>query len=1160
MAAELPRPGVEVIQVFRTVSPTVVTPTLVPCVVGVCKQVLELYTQSSAGANQLNTGALAVLPATLTATPATGSPAAYTGLNALALVLSINNGPDVTITFSDVGGLGLSPASVAAQITTQFATSKITEAVAGYADDTHTMHIKTVGSGVSQTIEIMAGTAQALLSILGGADPGAIGWAIGRVALGVSSYAGWEFYLPYINLPDPNGNLTELVIEPDTVRFFLSQGGSTSNIKEFSRTQAYLRRGEGQTAAVLTGSAALVVGMYGPAGTLDAKTLLISLNGATAVTVLFGTGATAPADAEDVVQQINDELGKHVASIYAPGSAYIRLTSTSTGPNATVAVTGTAAAILGFVTPNNSAAGTASVVAVDDGDSDSLTPLIDCTGEDFTAVATSAAVVGLVDLTGPGVLASLSGTELTVSVDGKPLQTMALGTYLSAVAFQTAVTAFFGTTVLQIAGATTQTFTSLSSGEESSIYLSGGSALPLLGLVPYALATIPATVWRTAGTAATSYLAIATKKLRVKVDGTTVEHTFGAGPFANFADVLADLNGNTAFAAVAEATDNGTEQMILASLTGGKDSYVQILAATADEACHFFGWNPNDMFQSYSFTGGGYKPVSGDDLYVDGVLIGRILKVAPGSVVNRVKLDKEVTIDATYGDNFYMVAKNLPRTGGPTQELSVDGYGNATAAAFVTRDTTGLPVLGINSTVYVAYRAIRQDVTALASQPGLLRFDSTTQLEDSIAPITAENPLALGLYFALLNAPTCQVTGLGVDAVSADAPFGTVEAFTRAAEFLEAYEVYAMAPLTHDVSVGQVFNTHATAMSEPENKGERIVLFNWSAPQYAVDVLVASGNGNSLGSGSAQFDTGVGNLGALLLANSVSPIGTIPVSAGVFLDIYSDDKHYSVESVAGGTVTIRTAFGPGENDDSFYATAVPAGLLVDELFAIRLRGAPLSTAGIPDKQKIAETYQSMGQGVQNRRFWNVVPDQCAATVGGVEQVLDGFYLCAAIAGMIGQNSPQQSFTNFPMTGFTRVIGSNDYFSNKQLNIIAAGGNYIIVQDSQGVPLTARMALTTDLTSVETRTDSINKIVDYTAKFMRGGLKNFIGRFNITSSFIDTLSHVCQGLLGFLQDTGVLVGSTLNNIVQDENNPDTVLIDITLDVPYPCNYIRLTLVI
>jgi len=41
---------------------------------------------------------------------------------------------------------------------------------------------------------------------------------------------------------------------------------------------------------------------------------------------------------------------------------------------------------------------------------------------------------------------------------------------------------------------------------------------------------------------------------------------------------------------------------------------------------------------------------------------------------------------------------------------------------------------------------------------------------------------------------------------------------------------------------------------------------------------------------------------------------------------------------------------------------------------------------------------------------------------------------------------------------------------------------------------------------------------------------------------------------------VLIGANVNNIVQDEDQPDTVLIDETLDVPYPCNYIRLTLVI
>ncbi len=44
------------------------------------------------------------------------------------------------------------------------------------------------------------------------------------------------------------------------------------------------------------------------------------------------------------------------------------------------------------------------------------------------------------------------------------------------------------------------------------------------------------------------------------------------------------------------------------------------------------------------------------------------------------------------------------------------------------------------------------------------------------------------------------------------------------------------------------------------------------------------------------------------------------------------------------------------------------------------------------------------------------------------------------------------------------------------------------------------------------------------------------------------------------ETGVLIGANVNNIIQDEDAPDTVLIDVTLDVPFPCNYIRLTLVI
>jgi hypothetical protein len=359
--------------------------------------------------------------------------------------------------------------------------------------------------------------------------------------------------------------------------------------------------------------------------------------------------------------------------------------------------------------------------------------------------------------------------------------------------------------------------------------------------------------------------------------------------------------------------------------------------------------------------------------------------------------------------------------------------------------------------------------------------------------------------------------------------------------------------------VAQVFNTHVTTMSESDNKGERIVLWNPEIPTRARDTLVTSStDGDSIST--TVFDTKVTNLTALILAAGITPTGTIDADEGLYLDIATDALNYSIQSVSGSQVTIRTSFSTGENDDSFYSTTALPHPLVQENFTIKVRGASLVTAGVTDRTAQATAVANLGQAFLNRRFWMTVPDSCASTIGGLETVINGFYMNAAISGMIGQNPPQQSFTNFPMTGFTQVIGSNGVFSESQLNVMAGGGAYIIEQVAAGGPLSARMALTTDLTSIETRTDSITKVVDFTAKFMRRGLRNFIGRFNITQGFMDSLGSVIDGLGGFLVETGVLIGFNLNNLVQDEDAPDTVLVDSTLDVPYPCNYIRLTLVV
>ena len=46
MAASVPRPGVEIIQTFQSASPTIVTPTLVPCIVAPFHEVIEVTTST----------------------------------------------------------------------------------------------------------------------------------------------------------------------------------------------------------------------------------------------------------------------------------------------------------------------------------------------------------------------------------------------------------------------------------------------------------------------------------------------------------------------------------------------------------------------------------------------------------------------------------------------------------------------------------------------------------------------------------------------------------------------------------------------------------------------------------------------------------------------------------------------------------------------------------------------------------------------------------------------------------------------------------------------------------------------------------------------------------------------------------------------------------
>jgi hypothetical protein len=371
-----------------------------------------------------------------------------------------------------------------------------------------------------------------------------------------------------------------------------------------------------------------------------------------------------------------------------------------------------------------------------------------------------------------------------------------------------------------------------------------------------------------------------------------------------------------------------------------------------------------------------------------------------------------------------------------------------------------------------------------------------------------------------------------------------VDDHVEASEFLEAHEVYTIVPLSKNPAVHQVWAAHVTQQSDEESKHERITLINREL--FVTEEKLTS-------------DTGaVDSIGTTFTDANVD-FATSEVNAGDFIHILDGDGE-----VEASTRILRVE-GPTECE------LVPPGLpayVSQTNLDYKVETKPL------DKLEQANFLADYATAFSNRRVFMIWPDEVEIgysddTRGDdvfdtsddeATALLPGYYAGCIVAGMITNYAPQQPFTNLPMTGLVGLRKSNEYFSPFQLDTIATGGVYIIVQDVATAPTYCRHQLSTDISLIEKRELSITKDVDYIAKFIRNQLRPYIGRYNITKPFLEMLASITDGLIKLLIEDGQLIDGQIKELIQDEDQPDTVRLTIDIDVPYPCNYIRVTLLI
>ena len=453
------------------------------------------------------------------------------------------------------------------------------------------------------------------------------------------------------------------------------------------------------------------------------------------------------------------------------------------------------------------------------------------------------------------------------------------------------------------------------------------------------------------------------------------------------------------------------------------------------------------------------------------------------------------------------------------------------------------------ASVYVSYKALRVDVSDQANDASALKYSSITTMTEEIGPVSPDNPLCLGMYFAMLNAPGKVISGIGISATSSAQPEGTTAAYTSALEFAESEDVYSLTVLSQDSEVLNLVKSHVTDMNDPDNASERIAFLNKPFPKYSKATLIASGtSGGSNADFSAdyEFNTNVDFSQNTEFIDAVNAGDTLVLVVSGLTT--SSDSPTLAKGVDGDKYGVVVTNKDGTDPFVLICDSTDAGNastdwddMADKTWSLYSIGADTSSAS-----DTWETVQGYGELYNYEQCVLVWPDKFVAPISGVDYVLEGFYACAGWVGVQAQADVGIPLSDYILTGFTGLKHSSNFYSKSQLDLIAGGGVWICYQKDENGPVLCRHQLTTNVSEgLLKRELSCVKALDYSSKILRNSLSGLVPRYNMTQNFIDSAGIIVSGTLKILISSGVIKSGKLKSVKVSDSAADQL--DIVADV-------------
>lgn len=175
--------------------------------------------------------------------------------------------------------------------------------------------------------------------------------------------------------------------------------------------------------------------------------------------------------------------------------------------------------------------------------------------------------------------------------------------------------------------------------------------------------------------------------------------------------------------------------------------------------------------------------------------------------------------------------------------------------------------------------------------------------------------------------------------------------------------------------------------------------------------------------------------------------------------------------------------------------------------------------------------------------------------------VSGYYLAAALAGVLSGNPVQQGLTRQIINGFSGIPAAMlATFTKANKNSWSAAGVSVVEPTStaQGSSLVCRQGVTTQVNSTVLREISLVRAADNMMFNIYDSLlnSNLIGSPTTTNTPAQ-IQGLVQGVLDNLVASGVIVGYSSLNTAVTSNNPTVVSVTFAYSPSYPLNYIAVS---